>query len=384
MIEFRLPSLGSDMDDGTLLAWRVAPGSVVHRGDVIAVVDTSKAAIDVESWVEGTVHRLVTTVGETIPVGTVMAELLAPGETAPTTPAQPGPPLPRRPISPVARRRAEALGLAVDTVPGSGPDGAVTLADVERAARTGTAPEPEPAPSTEPSTEPSTAAAAAPARLAAMRQAIAAAMSRSKREIPHYYLAETLRLDQAMAWLSRRNAERPPADRLLPAVLLIKAVALALEDAPELNGHVVDGMFRPATAVHVGMAIALRQGGLMAPALHDVPHKDLDRLMRELADLVARCRAGSLRSGELADPTITVTNLGDQGAEAVFGVIHPPQVALVGFGRIVQQPALDGGTWTAVPVVRATLAGDHRVSDGHRGSRFLAALGERLQAPESL
>ena len=217
-----------------------------------------------------------------------------------------------------------------------------------------------------------------------MRQAIAAAMARSKREIPHYYLAETVPLARALAWLAAHNAAHPLAERLLAAVLLVKAVALALAEAPELNGHYEAGRFRPSAAVHAGIAIALRGGGLVAPALHDVAAKPLPQLMRELADLVQRCRAGRLRSSELSDATITVTNLGDLGAESVFGVIYPPQVALVGFGRIGDRPWVEDGRIVAQPVAQASLAADHRVSDGQRGARFLAALAERLQQPEAL
>jgi pyruvate dehydrogenase E2 component (dihydrolipoamide acetyltransferase) len=217
-----------------------------------------------------------------------------------------------------------------------------------------------------------------------MRRAIAAAMSRSKREIPHYYLSETVRMDRALDWLRRANQQRPVTARLLPAVLLLKAVALAARDVPEMNGVFVERAFRVGAAAHIGVAISLRQGGLVAPALHDVGAKDLDTLMSELADLVRRCRAGSLRSSEMSDPTITVTNLGDAGVDSVFGVIYPPQVALVGFGRLADRPATDGGNVVVMPTLTATLAADHRVSDGHRGALFLARVRDRLQHPEDL
>jgi pyruvate dehydrogenase E2 component (dihydrolipoamide acetyltransferase) len=136
--------------------------------------------------------------------------------------------------------------------------------------------------------------------------------------------------------------------------------------------------------VHAGVAISLRGGGLVAPAIHDVGDKPLAQLMRELADLVKRARAGSLRSSEMSDPTITVTNLGDQGAQTVFGVIYPPQVALVGFGSVVARPWVQDGEVRALPVVNATLAADHRASDGHRGALFLVELREVLQRPQSL
>ena len=136
--------------------------------------------------------------------------------------------------------------------------------------------------------------------------------------------------------------------------------------------------------LHLGVAISLRQGGLIAPALHDVDKKNLDEIMRELRDLVKRVRAGVLRSSELTDPTITVTNLGEQGVETVFGVIYPPQVALVGFGKVTERPWAANGMIGARSVIMATLAADHRASDGHRGGLFLAAIDRLLQEPEKL
>lgn len=374
MTEFKLPSLGADMDEGTLLAWHVKPGDSVKRGQVVAVVDTSKAAVDVEIWQDGIVSELLVQPGEKVPVGAVLAMLRVPGEVmdavavsaavvlkAASAPlAAPA----RHPVSPSARQRAKALGIDPDTVSGSGPQGSVTLADIEAAAH---------APP-----------AAPPDRQKEMRKAIAAAMSRSKREIPHYYLSETIPMATAMAWLQHHNAGLPITERILPAVLLLKAVALTLKQFPQLNGFYRDGAFVPSAPVHCGVAISLRGGGLVAPALHDVGVKPLAQLMRELADLVKRARAGSLRSSEMSDPTLTITNLGDQGVESVLGVIYPPQVALVGFGRVAVRPWVEAGELRALPLLSASLAADHRVSDGHQGGLFLAALRDLLQQPQQL
>ena len=392
MIEFMLPSLGSDMEEGKLLEWNIAPGDAVRRGQVVAVVDTSKAAVDVESWLEGTVFELLVEPGETVPVGTALATFLEAGETPETAqrhrtpekaqpavavstpsspPVAPSPPavapgaIGRHPSSPAARRRAGELGIDIDTLVGTGPDGAVTLQDVER-------------------TGLPAAPAAAVDKHAEMRKAIGAAMSRSKREIPHYYLSESVPMRKTLDWLTAANAQRGISDRLLAAVLQLKAVALALKEYPNLNGMFVAGAFRPSPAIHVGVAISLRQGGLIAPAIHDVTDKTVEQLMRDLTDLVARARAGSLRSSEMSAPTVTVTNLGDQGVEAVYGVIYPPQVALVGFGKIATRPWVEDGAVVAMPAVTASLAADHRVSDGHYGALFLAAVRERLQQPEQL
>ncbi|HYQ81654.1 MAG TPA: dihydrolipoamide acetyltransferase family protein, partial [Anaeromyxobacteraceae bacterium] len=262
-------------------------------------------------------------------------------------------------------------------VRGTGPGGAVTLADIEAAAG-------KPAAAPAAARAPAPAAPAPPAAVAGMRQAIAAAMARSKREIPHYYLGLDVDLSRALAWLARENERRPVTERLLPVALLLKAVARAVREVPEMNGFFVDGAFRRSEPVHLGVAISLRQGGLIAPALHDVDRQDLSGIMRGLNDLVARTRRGGLRSSELSDGTLTVTSLGDMGVGAVYGVIYPPQVALVGFGRVQERPWAAGGMLGVRPVVTVTLAADHRVSDGIRGAQFLAAIDRLLQAPEAL
>jgi pyruvate dehydrogenase E2 component (dihydrolipoamide acetyltransferase) len=209
-------------------------------------------------------------------------------------------------------------------------------------------------------------------------------MARSKREIPHYYVATDIDMSRAQAWLTAENLRRPVSERLLLAVLELKAIALALREVPELNGFWVDGAPRPADAVHVGVAISLRKGGLVAPAIHDVDRKTLGEIMIDLADLTRRARAGTLRSSEMSDPTITVTSLGEQGVEIVYGVIYPPQVALVGLGKVTERPWAAGGMLGVRPVLTATLSADHRTSDGHRGASFLTALSRFLQAPEKL
>ena len=217
-----------------------------------------------------------------------------------------------------------------------------------------------------------------------MRRAIAAAMARSNRDIPHYYLQTRIDMTRPLRWLEAENAKRSIKDRLLPAVLTLKAVALALKDVPELNGFWINDQHQPSDAIHVGFAISLRKGGLVTPAIHEADRKTLDELMAAMRDVIDRARSGHLRASEMSDPTITVTNLGDLGVESVFGVIYPPQVALVGFGRIAEQPWADNGMLGVRPVLMASLAGDHRATDGHRGAQFLDALNRHFQSPEKL
>jgi pyruvate dehydrogenase E2 component (dihydrolipoamide acetyltransferase) len=398
MSEFRMPSLGADMEAGTIVEWRVHPGDRVKRGDVVAMVETDKGLVEVEIWEDGVVDSLVMSEGQKVPVGTVLALLRGDGvhagrgvqappavEVAPPAPLAAPVTVPpvsavvtspslRVRVSPVARRLAQQLGVDLTTVTGTGEGGAITKQDVEHVAS-----RPAPAP---PAPPPSAGVTAD--RQAAMRKVIATAMARSKREIPHYYLGLRIDMSRAMAWLVAENLKRQVPDRLLYSALLIKAVAVAIRDVPEMNGFWVDGAFKPGAGIHVGVAISLRHGGLVAPAIHDVDALGLADVMRRMLDLVQRARAGVLRSSEIADATITVTNLGEQGVETVFGVIYPPQVALVGFGKLTEQPWAADGMLGVHPVIAATLSADHRASDGHRGGRFLAAVDRALQEPEKL
>jgi len=273
-------------------------------------------------------------------------------------------------VSPRARRLAQERGVDPSQLVGTGPDGAVIGRDVERG-------------------EPPDGGVPAPAnasvdRAAAMRGAIARAMARSKREIPHYYLAQEIDFSSAHDFLRDRNATTPVTSRILPAALLLKATALAVRHTPELNGFWIDDELRVSEDVHLGVAISLRGGGLVAPAIHDADEHTIDELMTALRDLVNRARAGSLRASELSDPTVTVTNLGDQGVQVVHGAIYPPQVALVGFGAILERPWAARGMVGACPVVTGTLAADHRASDGARGALLLKRIDSLLQEPTKL
>jgi pyruvate dehydrogenase E2 component (dihydrolipoamide acetyltransferase) len=383
-----MPSLGADMEAGTLVAWLKKPGEAVKKGDIIAEVETDKGIIEIESFMTGTLERTFVEPMTKVPVGTVLAIIREEGKPV-TEPKQAAsvakpPPRPaavpvtpvaeagRLKVSPAAKQLAAELGVDLSTIKGTGPDGAITRQDIERAA-TG---------------KPTAVAPAKPEaetdKYARMRQAIATAMARSKREIPHYYASTTIDVSRALAWLNEENLKRPVKERLLYGVLLLKAVALALREVPELNALWKGNEVVRSEAIHVGVAITLRQGGLVAPAMHDTDKQSLNDLMRNFRDLVNRARAGALRSSELSDPTITVTSLGEQGVESVYAIIYSPQVAIVGFGKIVERPWIVDKQIVPRSVLTATLSADHRVSDGHRGGLFLAAVDRLLQEPERL
>jgi pyruvate dehydrogenase E2 component (dihydrolipoamide acetyltransferase) len=388
------------MEAGTLVEWLVKPGDWVKRGDVVAVVETQKGAIEIETYQSGQIEKILVDLNSKVPVGTPLARILGGGEAA-AAPAAPTPPVPPtlptasptvpppvqapvRPLpppitakpgaagvraSPAARRLAEAKGIDLSKVTGSGPTGAVTYVDVERLGEAAAPPEKK---------------RALWLDLTAMRTAIAAAMARSKREIPHYYLEHQVDVTACEHWLMRKNATRPPDSRLLIGALALKATALAVRRFPAFNGFYRDNKVEPATAVHVGVAIAIRGGGLAAPALHDADQLSLDELMTRLRDLVLRTRAGRIRSSEISDPTITVTSLGERGVDTVYGIIYPPQVAIIGFGKVVVRPWIIDGAIGPRSIVTITLSGDHRATDGHAGAVFLAEIGKLLQEPDKL
>ena len=521
MGEFRMPSLGADMDVGTILEWLVKPGDTVTRGQIVAVVDTAKAAIEIEAFESGVVQEILVDVGVQVPVGTPLAMIGAgagplvavgpvagapvaaapvaaapvaaapirasvgapvpapvttspavtrtrhapkPAPKAPSRPSAPAPPGPpphlARPATaratPPVRHLAHQLGVDLDQVTGTGPDGHVTHDDVvaaaavpslgtpdavaaatppgrlrvtprarriaaergidlatlapaapgiltgdevEQAARARLSSPPlareqqhvegrrasaAPAPQPPPVSDAAAAGAERGDRKAAMRTAIANLMSRSNTEIPHYHVTQMMDLAPALAWLRTHNAELPVAKRLLPAVLFLRATVLAALAVPDLNGHWTDGALHRAARVDLGVAVATRGGGLVTPAIPDAGPLGIDELMASLRDLVGRARRGNLKQAEMAGASITVSSLGEAGADALYGVIFPPQVALVGVGGIVERPWAVDGMLTVRPTAMVTLAADHRASDGRTASAFLAAFAHALAHPEEL
>ena len=390
--EYVMPSLGADMDEGRVIEWRVAAGDTVHRGDLIAVVETEKSDIDIEIWHDGIIEEFLVDVGQLVDVGTPIARLRPIDASAdaitdaitPVSRPQWAAPDPSRsvadervPASPLARRRAAERGIDLGTLRGSGPGGAVIEADVAAVAI---------------DTPPADyIAGLTPDVLAVrrrspdtMRALIAERMATANREIPHYHLARDLDVGELEVWLAERNAQRPIAKRILPAACYIRAVALAAARHRELNGFWVDDHFEPAESVNVAMAISLRRGGLVTPQIERADERSLDEVMAALSELVAAARAGNLRASWMTGATITITHLGDTGADLVHGVISPPQVALVGFGRARQRPWVIDGEVVVRPIVTTTLAADHRATDGAIGSRFVATLADLIDRPEEL
>lgn len=377
MIEFKMPSLGADMEQGTLVEWLKRPGDVIHKGDVLAVVETQKGAIEIEVFNDGVLRDCRASPGERVPVGEVIA-ILDSDDTSIMPPVKPSfsavpshtpafverPPVKPR-ITPAARKLAQQLGLDVSNI-AADSSGVVGLRQVQAGSSATSTP----------------AVRTSGIDFKEMRKAIAAAMARSKREIPHYYVSSELDVTALMDWLAQENASRPVADRLLYAVPLFGILARTLTETPELNGHYEQGTFSPAPTVNAGIAVAMRGGGLVAPSIRDVAGKSIDELRKSLTDLVGRVRSGRLRSSELSNATVTFSNLGERTADTLMPIIYPPQVAIIGCGQIVSRPWVKDGEVQVRQVMSVTVAGDHRVSDGRSAARFLSRLEQRLTTPE--
>ena len=426
-----MPSLGADMSAGTLVKWRCHVGDRVKHGDIIAEVETDKGIIEVEVFEDGVVHALLVEPGQRVPVGTPLAQIgtkervssevvpspsVAPVVEQATTSKRPPDAVRSTPsgrhlarelgvdlkgvhgtgrhdavtaadvghiasresdtghgaafegravrVSPLAKRRADELGIEWQHLQGSGPQGSVVVADVQAAVG---------------------AHQATPTQISPpdrMRGAIAAAMTRSKQEIPHYYVSETIDMHNALERLAQVNEGRSPGSILLPGVLLLRAVVVALGKFRDLNGYWKEGRAEHARSIDLGVAISLRSGGLIAPAIADAQRLSIDQLMAAMRDLVNRARAGALRSSELSRGSVTVTSLGERGVESVTPIIYPPQVAMVGFGKIDERPWVVDGSVVPRPLVTVTLAADHRVTDGHLGARFLSRVRDLLEGPD--
>ncbi len=383
-----MPSLGADMEDAEVVEWLVKPGDTITKGDIVAVVETQKGAIEIECFQSGVLEKIVAPVGTLVPVGDALAVIE--GEAEPPVAAQVDPkdktePLKRKPIpkvsarkrvsgerlrvSPAARRLAQNLGVDLSMIQGTGHGGTIRLKDIE-------------ALSDQPPVEMRQPRIGID--LEEMRKAIGAAMAKSAREIPHYYISYDLDVTDLVAWLRERNERLSVSERLLAAVPLLKAMALALKETPELNGFYSEAAFQAAVDIHVGVGIAIRGGGLMAPAIRNVDQRDLTDLMAALRDLSGRARTGRLRSSELTDATVTLSNVGDARADFILPIIYPPQVAIVGLGMIRERPWVVDGAVVPRQLLTVSIGADHRVSDARRAAEFVRHFENLLSRPDAL
>jgi len=400
---FRMPTLGADMTEGRVVEWLVEPGSEVQRGDLVAVVETDKSDIEIEVFEPCVVEEFLVELGELVDVGTPIARIrpldarrsgpavtvdrpaepLAPPEPPdrrappdrPAATARPAPPAAERPSAPPARssgarRRVtpRARRLAAERgidLAGLAVTGVVTGAHV---LRLGGPDVPEPAAPPAPSS-----------RAESRRAAIADLMARSWATIPHYHVTAVVDVSNLENRLARRNEALSPGQRMLLTAPMHAAIARAAADVPVCNGWWRDDGYVAAAQVDLGIVVALRGGGIIVPTVEDAASLSAEEMMERLRDLVERARRGRLRGSDLRPASLTVTSLGERGALSVSGVIHPPQVALVGVGSVQDRAMVIDGYVRPRRTVHVTVAGDHRAHDGLAAARLLGALEHHLE-----
>lgn len=416
MKTLEMPSFGADMETGKVVEWYAKEGDFVKKGEIIAAIETAKGIIDMEVFDDCTVQSFIVPLDEEIEVGKPIVQLVSDGVNNSTsdnvrdrvrddqvgdiadsetsfefdTATKKETKVPDITVSkvilsvdasgvlatPAARALAAEKYIDLTNLTGTGAAGAVCLKDVESVS---TLASKKSNPNNEPKESKKRRAGFDSDQ---MRLAIAAVVSKSKREIPHYYLSLDIDLTKSEVWLEKINTERTPEQRLMINVPIMCAVGKALHKHPDFNGFYQDDYFTPAPNVHLGLAIRLRNKGLVAPAIHDADKLNAFEMMDKLKSVVERSKLGGLKQSELQDATTTLSNIGDRGCDQIFGVIFPPQVAIIGVGKINQKAMAIEGSIEVRTVVNISLAADHRVTDGQMGARFLNEINKQLQKPE--
>jgi pyruvate dehydrogenase E2 component (dihydrolipoamide acetyltransferase) len=427
-----MPRLSDTMEEGVLSQWVKHEGDQVRKGDVLAVIETDKAAMDMEAYDEGVLTKVLVAEGASVPIGTPIAVIgEAVTETAALSPVPapdqteravvPPPPAPappavaspagRLPASPLARKLARERGIDLATVPGSGPGGRIVRADIEQAARQrGAAPLPQPAAATGPerpapgnppaappaSPSPFTAVTPQPALaattplapaadaveipLTTVRRLTAQRLAASAREAPHFYLTVVAAADQLLAFRAQANGRRGADVKITVTDLLTRACATALTARPEVNASWDETRILRHRQVNIGVAVAI-DDGLIVPVIRDADRKTLTEIAREAHDLTARARARRLTPDELSGGTFTISNLGMYGIRQFTAVINPPQAAILAVGEAVRQPVVQGDQVTIATTMTLTLSIDHRAVDGATAAGFLTRLKELIEQP---
>jgi pyruvate dehydrogenase E2 component (dihydrolipoamide acetyltransferase) len=400
--DVNMPKLSDTMEEGTVLEWKKRDGEEVHRGDVLAEIESDKASFEIEAEDDGVLHIAVEK-GQAVPVGQLIgrigaeapAAVVAPAAPAPVAaaherpapPARPAAPAPasngaeRRKASPIARRLAEELGVDLAAVAGSGPEGRIVKEDVLAAAeRTGrrpavaAAPAPRPAGAEVELVEPNR-----------MQATIARRMTESKTTVPHFYVTVEARVDEAVRLRQQLKETVPNADRVTMTDLLTRACAIALTRFPEVNASWVDGRFQRKRSVNVGLAVPPAQGmGLLVPVVHDVDRKDLVQISIDARQVIERARSGKPSPGDLEGGTFSISNLGMYGVDEFNAIINPPESAILAVGAIKDVPVVEDGRVTVGKVMRMTLSVDHRVFYGATAAQFMAEVRRLVENPVSL
>jgi pyruvate dehydrogenase E2 component (dihydrolipoamide acetyltransferase) len=357
-----IPALGMAQDTGKILRWLKAEGAAVAKGDPLLEIETDKVTVEVEATASGILTGVVAREGDELPVGTLVARIAAEGEDVPAPAsgkASDGGRPSRSVASPKARRIAEAHGIDVSTIPGSGPGGAVVAADLAVAL---------PAFPTE------VAPSAAPSRV---WRVMAARLTRSWQEAPQFAVTRAIDASRLLAW---RAVCRESADDVTLTDLIVAACAALLTQHRGVTARWEEGTLVPGDAINVGIAVAI-EDGLVVPVLHGADRLAITETVARRRELVDRARAGRLTPADITGGTFTVTNLGMYDIDSFRAIVNPPEAAILSVGRIRDAVVPVDGLAQVRPVATLTLACDHRAVDGARAAQFLAALAGGLEEP---
>jgi pyruvate dehydrogenase E2 component (dihydrolipoamide acetyltransferase) len=414
--ELTMPRLSDTMEEGRIGRWLKREGDSFREGDVIAEIETDKATMEFQAYDDGTVLRIIVDDGETAALGAPIAivgeageEVAEPAEqpaeeqperqpekSVPGTNLSPPTPAPQGNgktevlrVSPIARRMADTAGLDLRSLAGkgSGPDGRIVKADVERALGTAEQAPEKPAPAETPATGP---AVSAPGEgdevreLSPMLKAVARRMTESKTTVPHFYVSSEIDMTRALALRKELNeALADSGEKVSVNDLIIRACAQALDQHPQAHRSYVDGTHVYHAHAHVGIAVAL-DDGLIVPVLRDADTKSLRQIAAEARDLAERARAGKLRQPEIEGGTFTVSNMGMLGVSGFAAIINPPESAILAVSATIQRPVVRDGAVAVGDLMSVTLSCDHRACSGADGARLLQTVKRHLEAPTLL
>jgi pyruvate dehydrogenase E2 component (dihydrolipoamide acetyltransferase) len=382
-VDVIMPALGMAQETGKVLRWFKDAGEAVVKGEPLLEVETDKVTVEIEAPGDGTLSGIGALAGAEVPVGTVIAVVLAAGETAEAqpiadiepravrevealaaAPAGPAPAKSRRPLaSPKARRLAEARGVDVAGLAGSGPNGAVTAKDVESFAG-------------------QNATNGDTYEIGSVWKVMADRTTRSWQDVPHFFLTRDVDASRLESWRAAAR-RRPGAERVSHTDLLVKVCAEALKRHPRVNASWRDGTIVGGSGVNVGVAVAT-DDGLVVPVVHRADTLELGAITARRVEAVDAARAGKLRPDDVQGGTFTISNLGMYGVDAFQAIVNAPQAAILAVGRILEKPVAVNGDVVVRPVLTLTVSFDHRVVDGARGAEFLDTLAELIEEPAGL
>lgn len=403
--ELTMPALSPTMEKATLAKWLVAEGDMVAEGDLIAEIETDKATMELEASVGGRIARLLVAEGtDDIAVGSAIALFGDPGvPAAPDVPlpsatavanADPAPkqsaedsrpartsPADRIRVSPLAERIARAKNIDLDDIQGSGPNGRIVRGDLGLAIQAAVPIAATPLPSGESNETPPPEAISDRSKLSGMRRTIARRLTESKQTVPHFYLTVRCNLDPLLALREELNAATGTGGaRISVNDMLMKAMAIALEEVPEAHVQFGGDNLLLLSRVDIAMAVAI-EGGLLTPVIRDVGALSLSRIATISRALSEKARAGTLLPEDYRGGSVSVSNLGMFGIDEMVPVINPPQALILGFAAAIEQPWKVAEQLALARVMAATASFDHRAIDGAVAARFMAAFRAIIEAP---